>query len=115
MDRRRFLTTLLGLSLLLNGLFVATAATKITQGSGKDADPVEMAVAVTPDDNTDLTYTTRGLYIGGAGNVVVRMYNASGTAASVTFTGVSAGTVLPIRAQRVLSTSTTATNIVALW
>lgn len=52
----------------------------------------------------------KGLFIGGAGNVKVRM--ADGV--DVTFTGVAAGTLLPIQVVRVWSTGTTATNIVAL-
>lgn len=73
--------------------------------------PAHHAVAVTPNDGADLTDTTRALYVGGAGDVKVDMYG-SGT---VTLVGVTAGTVLPIRADRVYSTGTTATSIVALW
>ena len=79
--------------------------------SGLDS-PAKNAAAVTPNDSTDLTTAARGLYIGGAGNVVVDMV---GTGSTITFTGVLAGTILPIRVTRVRSTSTTATNIVALW
>lgn len=74
--------------------------------------PAKNAAAVTPNDSTDLTNAARGLYIGGAGNVVVDMV---GTGSTITFTGVVAGTILPIRVSRVRSTSTTATDIVALW
>lgn len=85
--------------------------------------PVVMAQAVTPSDSTDLQYTTRGLYVGGAGNVTVDMYgplNPNGPDRSlnpvtVTFTGVTAGSILPIACRRVRSTGTTATGIVALW
>ena len=73
--------------------------------------PAQNAAAVTPSDSVDLSYTSRAIYIGGAGNLKVVM-NESGT---VTFVGVAAGTVLPIRVDRVYSTDTTATNIVALW
>jgi hypothetical protein len=74
-------------------------------------DPYTNAVAVTPHDTNDLTYVTRGVYVGGAGTVKVNMQD-SGT---VTFTGVPVGTLLPIRATRVYSTGTTATTILALW
>ena len=67
--------------------------------------------AAAPDDNTDLSYTTRALFVGGAGNV--NLVTAGGE--TVTFTGVTAGSVLPVRVARVKSTSTTATSIVALW
>lgn len=80
-------------------------------GSALDS-PASNAAAVTPDDGTDLTATCRGLYIGAAGNVAVYM---KGSTTSVSFVGAEAGTILPIRCDRVLSTGTTATNIVALW
>jgi hypothetical protein len=35
--------------------------------------------------------------------------------ATTLFTGILAGTLLPVRATRVKATGTTATNIVALW
>ena len=73
--------------------------------------PAHHAVAVTPNDGSDLTDTTRALYVGAAGDVKVDMYG-SGT---VTFVGVTAGSVLPVRVDRVYSTGTTATSIVALW
>lgn len=68
------------------------------------------AFAVTASDSTTFPVGTSGLFIGGAGNVAVTM--ASGD--SVTFTGVVAGSILPIECYQVLSTNTTATNIVAL-
>lgn len=77
--------------------------------------PAEYAVVVTPSDSTNLGYTTRGLYVGGAGNVSVEMAGAGGQEPTVLFTGVQAGSVLPIAVTRVNSTSTTATTIVALW
>jgi len=73
--------------------------------------PAHYAVAVTPNDGADLADTSRALYIGGGGDVKVDMLG-SGT---VTFVGVAAGTVLPLRADRVYATGTTATSIVALW
>jgi hypothetical protein len=69
------------------------------------------AVAVTPHDTTIIP-VTRGLYIGGAGAVTARM---SGDSANATFAAVPVGTILPIQVDRVLSTGTTATNIVALY
>lgn len=66
--------------------------------------------AVTPHNTDDLEFLARGLYVGGAGNLVA--VREDGTA--VTFTGVPAGTILPIVAKRVNATNTTATAIVAL-
>jgi hypothetical protein len=72
--------------------------------------PGVSAVAVTPSDAADLAYTTRMLYIGGAGNLTVKM--ADGV--NCTFTAVPAGSTLPLRVTRVLATGTTATSIVAV-
>jgi hypothetical protein len=74
-------------------------------------DPGVHAATVTPDDNTDLGHVTRALYVGGAGAVAVIMNGGE----SVTFSGVTAGTFLPLRVNRVKATGTTATNIVAIW
>lgn len=69
------------------------------------------AFPVTPHDTNFLPYATRGLYVGGAGNVAG--YTVSGTA--VTFVEVQAGTVLPVRLARILVAGTTATSMVGLY
>ena len=70
------------------------------------------AAAVTPNDSTDLTGgVTRGLYVGVSGDVNVDMEDGE----TVLFTAMAAGIVHPLRVLRVRSTSTTATNIVALY
>jgi hypothetical protein len=68
------------------------------------------AAAVTPNDSTGIR-PTRGLFIGGAGNVKVDM--ALGN--TVTFSNLLGGIILPIQVIKVYSTDTTATNIVALY
>ena len=70
--------------------------------------PATSAVAVTPNDTTLLS-TTKGLYIGTTGDVVVTMADTS----LVTFSTVPAGVILPIRVIHVMA-ATTAGNIVAL-
>lgn len=68
--------------------------------------------SVTPSDATDLgNGPTRALYVTGAGNVNVNLLGG-GTAV---LTGLSAGQILPVAVTRVLSTSTTATGIFALY
>lgn len=78
--------------------------------SNSAADPAYRAVVVTPSDST--VVEARALYVGGAGNVAVKC-QVNDTA--VTFVGVAAGTILPVAAYNVMSTNTTATNIVALY
>jgi hypothetical protein len=68
-------------------------------------------IAVTPHD-TNAIPATKGLYVGGAGNIACRFRDGS---ADVTLTGVPVGTVLRVAVTNVRSTSTTATNIVALY
>ena len=55
--------------------------------------------------------TTRGFFVGGAGDLAVTMKEGN----NQTFAGVAAGTVLPIQATAALNTGTTATNVVALF
>ena len=75
------------------------------------SDPADKIAAVTASDSTDLT-GTRGLLVGGAGDLAVRMINDPST--TVTITGVTAGAILPLRVTRVMA-ATTATNITALY
>lgn len=78
---------------------------------GEITRPAANAQAVTASDST--TYSgVRGLYVGGAGDVALLF---PGATAAVTFSGVAAGTVLPVQPVKVMSTNTTATGIVALF
>ncbi len=74
--------------------------------------PAANAMAVTPSDSADLGTPVRGLYIGGAGDLKVKMDEGEQV---VTFVAVPAGSLLPISVDRVYATDTTATNIIALW
>jgi hypothetical protein len=74
--------------------------------------PARNLSAITPNDSTDLANVAKAIWVGGAGNVALI---AADDSASVTLTGVAAGTVIPIRARRVLATGTTATNLVNLY
>jgi hypothetical protein len=76
-------------------------------GGGMES-PGFFGVAVTPGASA-LANPSRGLYVGGAGNVAVTMAGGG----DVTFSGVPAGMILPIRVTHVLG-ATTATNIIAL-
>lgn len=70
------------------------------------------AVAVTPADGSDLTTTQALIYIGVGGDVKV---DCSGSGDAIVFKNCIAGTVLPVKVDRVYSTGTTATNLVALY
>ena len=70
------------------------------------------AVAVTPNDGTNLPRgVCNALYIGGAGAVAVTTEVGS----VVTFAAVPVGTMLQIRASKVMATNTTATLILAMY
>lgn len=76
----------------------------------------EGVVSVTPSDTVSITLPsgqtfTKGLYVGGAGNISVLMADGS----SATFTSVAAGSLLPLSVKRVNSTSTTATSMIAVY
>jgi hypothetical protein len=73
--------------------------------------PPENAVEITPDDAGLLPHVTRALYVGGAGDVALRMLGG----AEVTLRGLAAGTLMPIRADMVKLAGTTATGLVGLW
>jgi hypothetical protein len=72
--------------------------------------PYRKGVVVTKSDAT-IIETTRALYVGGTGHINVR--TASGD--TVLISAVPVGAILPIAVDQVLSTSTTATLIVALY
>lgn len=74
--------------------------------------PAANAEVVTPHNSNNLSNTSRGIYVGGAGDVSVQM---SGTGTAIVFKNVPAGTVLPYRITRVNSTSTTATDMVSVY
>lgn len=78
-------------------------------GRSKDISSAYDAVAITPSDATVIP-VTRGIYVGVAGHIAVRM--ASGQ--SVTFSNVPVG-IFTVQADMVKSTGTTATTMIALY
>ena len=72
--------------------------------------PAEDGLAVTPSDDNDLETATRGINVAASG--AVKLTTVNGTDLVVY---IAAGTVFPIRAQRIWSTGTAATGIVALF
>ena len=67
------------------------------------------AAAVTPDDNT--TLVAEALYVGGTGDVAV----VTAEDETVVFQSLPAGSYIWVACKKVKSTSTDATEIVALW
>lgn len=74
--------------------------------------PAKQSYAVTPHDSNEIgTYEPKGLYVGGAGNIAMRLL---GDTADITWTGVQAGSILPVVPQYIRATGTTATGLIAL-
>ncbi|MFC3100234.1 spike base protein, RCAP_Rcc01079 family [Altererythrobacter lauratis] len=73
--------------------------------------PATQCFAITPDDVAELPRATKAIYIGSAGDVVLRALNA---ADDVTFRNLAAGSVLDVRARFVRASGTTATDIVGM-
>ena len=84
-------------------------------GAGNDVRAISgitsMAL-VTTSDTIDLPRPTRGLYIGGAGNVNALLVDDS---AQVLMTALAVGVIHPLVVRRVFATNTTATLIIACW
>jgi hypothetical protein len=72
--------------------------------------PATHAVLLVKSDSTVIP-DTRGLYVGGAGNLNVVMNDG----ATALFTAVPVGTTLNISIKQLLDTSTTATAVLALY
>lgn len=87
---------------------MATAGFIGTGGANSSATNL---IAITPSDSVDLPTGVRGIYVGVAGNVAIQAVNDT---LPQTFVGVAAGSILPVRAQRVFSTGTTATTMLGM-
>lgn len=72
--------------------------------------PATHAEPIVPNDSQSLAIATRAVYVGGGGDMRVRMLSGE----TVTFTGLQAGQFYPLRIVRVLATGTTATGLMGL-
>lgn len=73
--------------------------------------PILGGAAITTSNTVDLPKFARALYIGVGGDVKVDTIDGS----TLTFSGVSGGTILPVSVKRVYATGTTATTLLALF
>jgi len=73
--------------------------------------PASNAVAITPNNSTDLATVTRGIYVGVSGDLKVDMFGGQ----TVTFKDLAAGVLHPIRVKRVYQTGTDATDIIGVY
>ena len=73
--------------------------------------PAKNAFHITPSDSANLTIATRSLYIGGAGTVKFDTVGGE----TITITGALAGTILPVRINKVYSSNTSATGLVGFY
>ena len=84
-------------------------------GNGDRESTSSRATALTPHATDPIDSNSarpRALYVGTTGNVAVKFLGSSTT---VVFTAVPAGAILPIRPTHLVATTTTASDIVALW
>ncbi len=77
--------------------------------------PVDKLRAVTPSDSANLPDgICSGIYVGSVGGGTAVSF-VDNTGATVTLSGLAAGTVYPFRTSRIRSTGTTATGLFALY
>jgi len=74
--------------------------------------PATRAVAVVPHDSIALVDIPKALFIGTGGTIVLR---GVGGGADTIWRNLASGSVLPVRAQFVRATGTTATDLLALY
>lgn len=98
---------------------IATALVGIATSSKQDignaslaaGEPISKGAAVTPSDSIALTTTSRALYVGGGGDLTVRL---AGDSTDTVLKAVPTGSFLPLKVTYVKATGTTATYITAL-
>ena len=75
--------------------------------------PAAHSYAITSSNTANTTHTTRSVYVGETGTLVVELAGmASGN--TVTFTAIPAGTVLPLRVRKMWANST-ANSVIGMY
>ncbi len=73
--------------------------------------PLSSGFAITPNDSSDLGQYTRGLWIGGGGDISLILAEDS---SAVEIKNIATGSLLPMVVKRVNATNTTASEIIGL-
>lgn len=72
--------------------------------------PATAGETIAPDDAADLSFVTRGLYVGSTGAVTAVLLSGD----EVVLNEAQAGVIYPLRVRRVKSTGTTAAGLIGL-
>jgi hypothetical protein len=83
----------------------------MTEISANVPNPSMRFAELTPSNGTAVDPVPRAIYVGTGGDVEIKGQDE----VAATFVGVPGGTVLPVRPKFLMSTGTTASNIVALY
>lgn len=75
--------------------------------------PASANFDIIPSDTTDLEHIPRSVYVGVGGHVVI-VGREDTNDTGVTFQNVPAGSIIPVRARRILATGTTAAGLIGL-
>jgi hypothetical protein len=81
------------------------------QFTDSPSEPATGAFVITPHASNELPFTTKAIYIGGAGDLTLRPINGD---TDVQFKNLAAGSVLDIRAKAVRASGTSATFLIGL-
>ncbi|KQO51156.1 spike base protein, RCAP_Rcc01079 family [Sphingomonas sp. Leaf257] len=81
----------------------------------KVSDPATRAVAIVPNDGTDLADIPKAFYVGTGGTIAMIGAGAPAGATGVTWKNVPSGAIVPFRPRRILATGTTAADMLALY
>jgi hypothetical protein len=90
---------------------MAATDTFVNSQGGLQSPPTN-SFAITPSDSAELPFVTRAVYVGGSGNITLRLGNDT---ASVLLLSVPVGTLLPVRARQIYATGTSAASLVGFY